>query len=455
MSGFANAVHLSKNLYNIAMFYVRNAYTGSSKPVEERFFHETEVIQNLNAVVDQLNIIRNKHHSTLFTELDDQHRFVSLYHLEGYFKLSDQVDYRALPAQANQNVLTLLYRDWKSFFEASSDYKVHPEKYKEKPRIPRYADKDGKKPLVFTNQICKLHKDKKGCYIKFPKSLIELGCPTNKYHLGKFDKSNEKLKEVRLIPKSDFIQLEIVCEKEIEESDIHVEEATRVAGIDIGVDNLMAVAFNTGHHPVLVKGKHIKSVNQLYNKQMAHLQSILRKGKKDGEGRHRTKRMNRISDKRNRRIKDAMHKASKKIVDLCREEEIEVIVVGNTKGWKQEVNLGKKNNQNFVQIPFSTLIQMIKYKAEEAGIKVVVTEESYTSRASAIDEDKIPAYGESDESCHFSGKRIKRGLYQSNEGILINADINGASNIIRKVYECIPRCEDWASGTVDVPVLCI
>ena len=164
--------------------------------------------------------------------------------------------------------------------------------------------------------------------------------------------------------------------------------------------------------------------------------------------------MKRISEKRNRRVKDILHKASRKIIDLCVEEGIEVIVVGNHAGWKKRIHMGKKNNQTFVQIPFHTLIEMIKYKGEAAGIRVVVCEEAIQSKASSIDEDQIPVYG-NDVAHTFTGKRINRGLYRSKNGILMNADINGASNIIRKVYSCMPKRERWSRGTVNVPVTCI
>ena len=375
-------------------------------------------------------------------------------HLDGFFKLRNQIDYRALPAQANQNVLHMLYRDWKSFFAALADYKAHPDKYEAIPHIPRYADKNGYKPLIFTNQICKLRKDKHGWYVKFPKAVLQAGCVRDRYDLGKMDLHEQKLKEVRLIPNGDTIKLEIVCEIEIKEPTITIHEATRVAGIDIGVDNLMAIAFTSGHHPVLIKGNEIKAVNQFYNKQIAHYRSLLRTGKKDSKGIHQTKRMKRISEKRNRRVKDILHKASRKIIDLCVEEGIEVIVVGNHAGWKKRIHMGKKNNQTFVQIPFHTLIEMIKYKGEAAGIRVVVCEEAIQSKASSIDEDQIPVYG-NDVAHTFTGKRIKRGLYRSKNGILMNADINGASNIIRKVYPCMPERERWSRGTVNVPVTCI
>lgn len=152
--GFSAPTHRAKNLYNIASFYIRNAYSASIKSNADHFPHEKQVLEELNGVVDELNVIRQKHHSTPIHIIDHEHRFVSMQHLDGFFKVRDQIDHSALPAQANQNVLHMLYRDWKSFFVALADYKAHPDKYEAIPHIPRYADKDGYKPLIFTNQIC-------------------------------------------------------------------------------------------------------------------------------------------------------------------------------------------------------------------------------------------------------------------------------------------------------------
>ena len=206
---------------------------------------------------------------------------------------------------------------------------------------------------------------------------------------------------------------------------------------------------------MLIKGNEIKAVNQYFNKQIAHYRSLLRTGKKDSKGIHQTKRMKRISEKRNRRVKRISCKASRKIIDLCVKEGIEVIVVGNHAGWKKRIHMGKKKQSDICSIWFHfILIEMIKYKGEAAGIRVVVCEEAIQSKASSIDEDQIPVYG-NDVTHTFTGKRIKRGLYRSKNGILMNADINGASNIIRKVYPCMPERERWSRGTVNVPVTCI
>lgn len=147
-----------------------------------------------------------------------------------------------------------------------------------------------------------------------------------------------------------------------------------------------------------------------------------------------------------------MHKASTSLINACKERKINVLVIGNNKNWKQNIKLEKVNNQNFVQIPFTMLINMITYKAENARIKVIIQEESYTSKASALDLDAIPVYTDGSEKQYFSGKRIKRGLYISGQGIQINADINGASNILRKAFQSIPKQMQWRIGVVDAPV---
>ena len=196
----------------------------------------------------------------------------------------------------------------------------------------------------------------------------------------------------------------------------------------------------------------MKSINHYYNKQKAYYTSILRQGKDPKEGPFTSKRLERITNKRNNRIKDILHKVSTRFIQVCVSRKIDVIVIGYNKNWKQNIELGKVNNQNFVQIPFTMLINMITYKAENAGIKTVIQEESYTSKASALDNDDIPVYLDGKEHRNFHGKRICRGLYRSDRGIIMNADINGASNILRKAYPCKPKQRQWRIGVVNTPV---
>jgi putative transposase len=219
--------------------------------------------------------------------------------------------------------------------------------------------------------------------------------------------------------------VEVVYTKEEKQTPLNKQY---IAGIDLGVNNLVALASNKpGFVPVVVNGRPVKSTNQYYNKRKAELQKALgRTGS--------TRRMERLTTKRNRRIEQYMHTTSKRIIDLLVSGGIGTLVIGKNDGWKQEVNMGKQNNQQFCQIPHAKLISMLTYKAELVGIKVILTEESYTSQASLLDLDPLPVYDpKREDKPKFSGKRIKRGLYRAKDGRIINADINGAGNSIRKV----------------------
>ncbi|GHO96075.1 hypothetical protein KSF_061230 [Reticulibacter mediterranei] len=220
------------------------------------------------------------------------------------------------------------------------------------------------------------------------------------------------------------------------------------AGIDIGMNNLVALTSNQpGFVPVLVNGRPMKSINQYYNKKKAELQSKL-----GHTG--TTKRMERLTNTRNRRIDHYMHTTSRWIVDDLVAHGIGTLVIGKNDGWKQEANMGKRTNQNFVPIPHARFIQMLTYKAELAGITVIITEESYTSRASFLDRDEMPVYDPTrKEKPKFSGKRIERGLYRAADGTLINADCNGSYNITRKVAPNAFGLEGVEDGKRAVPLV--
>lgn len=444
-SYFLEMTHLSKNLYNEANYLYRQVFFGLGKESSQRHANEVATITALNSVVDSLNQVRNRRGTTPFSYLDQDNRILPKYHMDGFLKLTKQVDYTSLPAQCNQRTLSLLYDNWKSYFESIKDYKKNPDKYLGEPKPPKYLKKSGHLVCVFTNQICLIKKDQKGTYLKLPKNK-------DRYYLGNLDFTDKILKEVRIVPKNQHINLELVYETEVKEVCDVPAMNQRVVAVDLGLENLIAMVDNTRNAPLLFKGKKIKSINHYYNKQCAHYTSILRVGKKPDEGPYTTKRLEKMMKKRNNRIKDIMHKASSSFIKACVERKINVIVIGHNNYWKQEINIGKVNNQNFVQIPFSTLISMIQYKAENVGMKVIIQEESYTSKASALDFDDIPVYSDGSENRRFSGKRVHRGLYKSGSGILINADVNGASNILRKAYPCMPNKVEWRIGVVNTPV---
>ncbi|GAB6890877.1 RNA-guided endonuclease InsQ/TnpB family protein [Geobacillus stearothermophilus] len=314
--------------------------------------------------------------------------------------------YKELPAQTSQQILRLLDKNWKSFFKAIKDWIKNKEKYLGKPKLPKYKKKNGRNVVIFTNQQCKI----KDGYIKFPKTDLKLKT-----------KVIEGLQQVRIVPKGSIYVIEVVYKKEIPNM---IRESNRVVGIDLGLDNFVTMVNNIGETPIVINGKGIKSINQYYNKQKAYFQSILKKQ----NGLDWSKRLEKLTLKRNNKIKDFMHKASRHVVDWCVKHNIDTIVIGKNDNWKQEVDLGKRLNQAFVQIPYDMFIHQLQYKAEEQGVRVIVTEESYTSKCSFLDMEEIK------KQKQYKGKRIKRGLFQSEKGILINADVNGAYNIIRKVF---------------------
>jgi putative transposase len=363
------AAFKSKNLYNAALYLIRQSYI-----FEGKYLNYNEVQR----------------------------------------RMQSHEAYKALPAKVSQQILMLLDKNWKSFFEALKVYKEDSSKFLGRPRLPSYKDKaEGRNLLIYTIQA--ISRGKQG----WKQGIIKpSGLPIEV-------KTRQKnIDQVRIVPRKGFYVVEVVYTKDVKQTNVN---PAYYAGIDIGIDNLVALTSNKpGFRSVVVNGRPVKSVNQFYNKRKAELQKQL-----GTTG--TTKRMERMTNKRNRRIDHYMHSASKRIVDLLVKEGIGTLVIGKNDAWKQEANMGKRNNQNFVQIPHARFIAMLTYKAELVGITVKVTEESYTSKASLLDLDPLPVRNESGEKHTFSGKRIKRGLYRASDGRKINADVNGSGNIIRKV----------------------
>ena len=323
--------------------------------------------------------------------------------------------YKALPAKVSQQVLKQLDHDWDAFFKTRAAYREDPSKFRTPPRIPGYKHKtEGRNLLVYTIQA--MSRGKKGLKRGMLKpSMLAIEVKTKQKNIN----------QVRIVLRKGFYVIEAVYEQEEKQAPVN---PAYYAGIDIGMNNLVALTSNKpGFRPVVVNGRPVKSVNQFYNKRKAELQSQLRR-------KGTTKRMERMTNKRNRRIDQYMHTASHRIIDLLVKEGIGVLCIGKNDAWKQEANMGKRTNQNFVQIPHARFIAMLTYKAELVGITVKITGESYTSKASLLDLDSLPVRKDGDETIYtFSGRRIKRGLYRAKDGMLINADCNGSGNIIRKV----------------------
>lgn len=345
-----------------------------------------------------------------------QHYFATQAYLryeevEKGFKSKDLPDDQRLQIGVVQQVLRQVDKDWKSYFAALKAWHKNSQKFTGKPRLPNYKDKEkGRNLLVFADNAVSKPLLRNGI---IQPSGLDLQIPT-KVQPTQFN-------QVRITPKSTHYLLEVVYTVETpKETTLNKQH---ILGIDLGIDNLATLASNQpGFTPLLVNGKPLKAINQGYNKEKARLQANL------PENRHFSNRLDILTFKRNCRVKDYLHRVSRRIIDLMVEQNIGTLVIGKNDGWKQSVNLGKRNNQQFVQIPHAFFTEMLQYKGALVGIDVVLTEESYTSKCSFLDHEPL----EKRES--YLGRRVRRSEFVTSTGKSIHADVNGAYNIIRKVF---------------------
>lgn len=318
-------------------------------------------------------------------------------------------EYKELMSQASQCTLQVLDRSWKSFFIAIKDYSKNKGKYLGRPKLPGYKEKEGR----FT------------WFLKNNQTYIEDGYLN--FRLKVFNgfkfKTNvtDRLIAVRFVPKGSSYTLEIIYEVEINEE---LPESKNICSIDLGVNNFATIVNNIGAQPIIINGKGIKSINQLYNKNRAKLQSelMLRHGK------HWSKKLDVLTLKRNNRVKNFIHSASKQVIDYCQVLNIDTVVIGLNKTWKQESKMGDKTNQNFIFLPYDMFIKQLEYKCIDNNINFIQIEESYTSGTSFLD-DELPI-----KENYNKSRRIYRGLFKSNNGNYINSDVNGALQIMKKVF---------------------
>ncbi len=361
---------------------------------------------------------KNLYNATLYAVRQyyfENKKYLSYNNVNKQFIKDHNPDYYALPTKVSQQVQRLVDKNFKSFFNHLKKKKAN-----ETVHIPKYLHKEkGRQIVEFSKQAISF--DNKN----IPKGHLKL---SGINMLIKTKVSNVEF--ARIVPKGNKITIEIgyiVEEQALKESDNY-------ASIDLGIDNLATITF-TNRKALIINGKPIKSINQYYNKKLAKLTS---KQVLNNKNKHTTKRICSLTNKRNNKITDYLHKSTCYIVNQLVSNNISILVIGYNKDWKQGTDIGKKNNQKFVQIPFLTFINQLIYKCGIAGIKVELQEESYTSKASFIDKDEIPVYNSDNTQTHkFSGKRIKRGLYKTSEGKLLNADVNGSYNILRKFLKVV------------------
>jgi len=324
------------------------------------------------------------------------------------FILKTKQAYQSLPSQTSQQILKYVNRNWKSYFKALREYQKNYKKFKRKPKIPGYKKKNGESIAIFTNQQCEI----KIGYLYFPRKINLNPIKT---------RITERLKEVRIIPLGIKYKIEIVYEKE--EDNLGLDK-DHILSIDLGLNNLITAVNNNGCRPFVIKGGMIKSINQYYNKQLAYYRSIENKKGNFAD----TKRIQKLHLTRNNKLSTLFHRISKTIIEYCTLNNIGTIVIGYNHEWKQKINIGKRNNQKFIQIPFLKLVKQIKYKAQLKGTRVLTVKENYTSKCSFLDNEPIGKH------TTYVGKRISRGLFKTSKGILLNADVNGAYNIMKKAF---------------------
>ncbi|MFW6375862.1 MAG: RNA-guided endonuclease InsQ/TnpB family protein [Thermoplasmatota archaeon] len=386
--------HLSKNVYNETLYEIRQHFFDSGKTLT---YHEL------------CKIIGKK-----------------------------SENYKMMISQAAQQTMKKVHEAFKSFFKLNEKKKKGG--YDDKVHIPGYQDKDGFYILDFHNQAFQLRDDHirigitKSFRDEFNISKKEIIIPF-KYD----DITNDNIKRFQIIPKGKGNYLEYRVVYEAEEEPIETDKDSFLS-IDLGVNNLATCVDHSGRS-FIIDGCKLKSINRWYNKEIARLKSI-----KDKQGiEEDTKRISKLFQDRSNRIHDYMNKTVHKIIEYCKEHNIGEIVVGDSKGWKQEINIGKRNNQNFVHIPFDKLKTKLKHKCEYHDIDFTLVPEHHTSKCSFLDNEPIKHHEE------YVGTRVQRGLFKSKNGTLINADINGALNIAKKAgkLETISGLE--SSGTVAVP----
>ena len=344
--------------------------------------------------------------------------------LVSQFRKEKQSDMLELPSKVSTNILKTLGSSISSYYQLLKCYHDKSNlSVTSKPQLPRYLHKtEGRSVVEFTNQTISKKRGLNGELILCPKDF-NLVIPTKV----------KTPKSVRIVPKLKSFVIEVIYEVEVSP----LKQTGNYAAIDLGIDNLASITFSDGTNPLVVKGAQLKSINQGYNRLIAKAKSKLPANQKTSQGIHRLWR------NRELKLQSELHKVTSFLSLYFDEMAIEKVFVGKNQGWKQEISLGKKTNQTFTQIPFTTFISQLTYKCSARGIEVVEQEESYTSKASFFDNDELPIYNaDNPQTYEFSGKRIKRGLYQAKNNYCFNADCNGALNILRK------------SKAVDLTVLC-
>ena len=391
--------------------------------IKQQLIESKEIYNYANYIIRQLFFKKSKNHQfsldfvdeypelkDLFTKyIEEDKQFTTLFCkiIRKFAKLKEF----SINSKIIQSIIRRLNSDWNSYWALLN--LVKNKQYDKPINIPKY--KKQYNLVEYTNQVLSKKKLKLG-FIGTTK--MKQGLKISNFH------KELHCKCFRIFHKNNNFICELIYEKEINDQTV---STGKVASIDLGLENLFTVAFNYNKKGISFKGSKLKSINQYFNKETSKLKSLLPKNE------YSSKRILHLFYKREEQLRNVIGFYSNRLMELLVKEGISTLVIGHNKGWKDKINIGKVNNQNFVSVPFSKIIDIIKYKAEDLGIKCIEQEESYTSKASFIDNDNIPTFNEDKNQKHtFSGKRITRNLYQTKNNQIIDADLNGALNIMKK-----------------------
>ena len=384
----------SKEIYNYANYVIRQIFFKNSK----NHRYSLDFITEYSELKDLFTkyIEENKQFTTLFCKI-----------IRKFARLKEF----SVNSKIVHSIIRKLNSDWNSYWALLN--LVKNKQYEKDVNIPKY--KKQYNLVEYGNQVLSKKKLKLG-FIGTTK--MKQGIKISNFH------KDLNCKCFRIFHKNNNFVCELIYEKEINDQ---TNSTSKVASIDLGLENLFTVAFNYNKKGISFKGSKLKAINQYFNKEKAKLQSLLPKNE------YCSKRINHLFYKREEQLRNVIGYYSNRLIELLANEGISTLVIGHNKNWKDKINIGKVNNQNFVSIPFNKIIDIIKYKLEDHGIKCIEQEESYTSKASFLDNDNIPTFNEGENQKHtFSGKRITRNLYKTKNNQIIDADLNGALNIMKK-----------------------
>lgn len=380
-----------------------------------RLVYKFNIKQN-DRLLGLCKISKNLYNQALYLvkkELKENNKWLNYSYLNKVLQTTTNIEgtinYKLLKAQVSQQCLRSLDKNITSYVKSIKDYSKNKNKYKGCPKFPKYKKEINQ--LIYTNQCCSIKNDG---YLYLDKQT--------KIRIPQFNKYKDRLsnfQQVRIIPKlNNIFTIEMIyIDNEKNNNELN---SNSYSSIDLGINNI-ATMILPDEKPILYNGKQLKAKNQYFNKKISNLKSKLSNSKKT------SKQIQELYLKRDNQLSDIFHKLSRMIVNRLIENKIGNIVVGYNKGWKDSINIGKRNNQTFVNISYEKLLSFLQYKCEMCGIKLIINEESYTSKCDGLALEEIGKHET------YLGKRVKRGLFQSSIGKLINADVNGSLNILRKV----------------------